>query len=398
MGLSGKWLAAIAAGLMLLACAGCGGASEVAGKRPAHAAELKTAPTTTAAATALATVGAPIGRSQAALTLPATDASGIRQPVAYAAGRVLLSISPADPASSAPQSFQLWDTASGAMTPAWTGEPGKQDIVTAASGDWVATVRTGFDLPFPDWQLIMRNVTTGETRVLATGDPSLAGETGLHPDLPVGLAPYPALDGDLVAWEEFTRAGGHVGKSVKVANLATGETRAVASIADARAEDLRLPAIGGARVAWVHRTFGAAPTATIAWSDLGTGQSGSIADAGDPWAVALTAGGDQIAWDDGLQAKVALDLNTGVRTRYAGAVGWGVMGNGRQLSWSPAGAQGGAAGFFDTATGAVRMVRPSDGTRVNVAGLFGPWFTWQELTPTTGAATYYFIRAAASAS
>lgn len=382
----------MAAGFMLLACAGCGGASEVAGNPPAHAAELKVE------APRLATpiAGAPLDRSQALVMLSAGADGGFEQPVAYAAGRVLLSVASTDPAAA--QSFELWDPGSGAVTHAWTAAADRQDIVTAASGNWVATVRTGFDLPFAEWQLIVRNLVTSESRVLATGDPTLASDVGLHPDLPVGLAPYPSMSGDLVTWEEFTPANGHVAKAIKVANLATGTTTTVASAADAHAEDLRLPAIGGTRVAWIHRTFAESMTATIEWADVATGSTGSISVAGNPWAVGVTADGRYIAWDDDLQSKVVLDTQSGLRTRFAGAVGWGITTNGQQLSWSPAGAQGGVAGLYDPASGTVRTVRPADGARVNVGGLFGPWFAWQELMPATGTATYYFVPATAGTS
>ena len=343
-----------------------------------------------------ARTGAPIDRKQAAFTLPAERTGAQVQPVAYAAGTVVLSVTP-ESAAGAPQQFELWDPASGRISVAWAGEAGTQDIVTSASGDWVATVRTGFELPFATWTLNVWNVRTGEARTLATGDATIAADPALHPDLPMGFAPYPSISGDQAVWEQLQKNGAGVTKTIRLANLATGEQRTIAAVPNAHSEDLRLPVIAGNRVAWVHRTFGTHTQATIEWTDLQTGRRETIEDAGNPWSVALAKGGKVLAWDDALQAKFAVDLDSGQRVRYAGAVGWGTTSDGQRITWSPAGAQGGAAGYYDIATGTARFVTPAPGARVNVASLLGQWFAWQELDAATGQATYYFAATEAAA-
>ena len=97
---------------------------------------------------------------------------GVAQvPVAAIGQSVVVAVGGED---GAPQAFERWDPRTGARAPLWQGAAGQQDIVLASSGDWLATVRTGLALPFPEWQLILRNATTGEARTIARNEGTVA--------------------------------------------------------------------------------------------------------------------------------------------------------------------------------------------------------------------------------
>ncbi len=402
---SGNALIAIIGGFTLLACVGCGAADRVEESGPAHATEsvvttrtvtASTTPAVPDAAERSATVGPPILDTEATARLPIRRGMDILQPVASYGEDILVSITPTeDPSGATPQRFELWDPKSGAFSAAWTGTPGQQDIIGGVDGDWVATVRTTTALPFADWTIIVRNLRSGETYPFAQGDPVIANNAQLHPDLPMGLAPLPSVSGTKVVWEEWRRDGETVAKRVMLADLADGHSEVLASTPDATRHDLRLPVIEANTVAWVTRDFGA-KTAGIQVYDLTTKTTRTLDTGGNPWNVALYDRGNSIAWDDGLQAKYTESLAGGERTRFATQEGWGVVSNGRQISWTPAGAQGGSAGYFDPAENIVRLLPGRQGERTNVALVAGPWFVWQELKsgadnqPTADSA-YYFL-------
>lgn len=356
---------------------------------PAHATELvATRPTPPVGSATVggppipardATIGDPITDAEATARLPMRRGVDLLQPVAAYGAEILVNARPADdPSDAIPQRFELWDPTTGAFSEAWTSEPGWQDIIGGVDGDWIATVRTTTALPFADWTLIARNLRSGEVRTLAQSDASVAENKQLHPDLPMGLAPLPSISGTKVVWDEWRPEDGTVKKRVMIADLDDGHTTVLASAPDATRQDLRLPVVEANTVAWVTRDF-STRVAGIQVHDLSAGTTESFATGGDPWNVALYDGGRAIAWDDGLQAKYTQSLDGGERTRFAGQEGWGVISNGRQLSWTPAGAQGGAAGYFDPEANVVRLLLEKPAERTNVALVVGPWFVWQEL-------------------
>lgn len=410
MALSGRYLIALAiAALTLVAFAGCQNGGE-AGSYPAGQARnagsimakriepgeqdaRMTAPAQDPGKSTLqlAQRGAPISTDEASYTLPMLHDGRLVQPVAAVGKRFLLQEQPANYATGAAPVFELWDPANNSYQPAWTGEPGRQDVVGGASGDWVATVRTGNELPFADWSLILRNVATGEARTLATADQGAESVDGLRPDLPLGFAPLPSISGHVVAWDAYFATARGAGKHVLAYDIDTQTTREVAVVSDATREDLRLPAVGGELAAWVHRDF-ATHEATVEVANLETGVRQTAISAGNPWAVSLSGDGQILAWDDDLSAKYAMHIDSREATQYATTEGWGTTTNGREFSWMPAAAQGGAGGFYDPARNEVRLLPKKQAVSSNVAGLFGDWFVWQEISRgDQSAAKYYFL-------
>lgn len=393
--LSGSRVAAVAAAVvLLLAGAACGSGGEVAGGKPAPASGIgagtlgKSVPIIEPSRDGPSdTVTVNAGDAQ--YTVPMIREGRVIQPVAATDKRILFSETARETtAPASPQVFELWDPATNTWTRAWDGEPGTQDIVSGSDGAWVTTVRTGMDLPFASWSLILRNVDTGETRQLATGDPELADTPGLQPDLPMGFAPLPSIANAKVTWNQLVATPEGVGKQVLLYDIASGDQREVASVADATREDLRLPSTSGGRVAWIHRDFETHSAAVFIDSESGPTK---LSISGDPWSVALFDAGQRIAWDDGLQAKWVMSLDSGASRRYATNEGWGTVTNGQQLSWMPAGAQGGRGGYFDPEAGKLHLLSPAPGMLSNIATLLGPWFAWQEIPAGNPAAGHYLF-------
>src|SRR5690606_29128525 len=144
-----------------------------------------------------------------------------------------------------------WDPASGERELAWTGEEGAQEIVTSIDGDWAAVVRTGFELPFPEWTLLLRNLATGEVRTLAEGTPDVLTAEGVSPSLPLGLAPFAVVDGGHVAWAQYQLTGdGGAVRQVVLYDIASGQQTVVAEATPGKGL-LESPTLGGGRMAWI---------------------------------------------------------------------------------------------------------------------------------------------------
>lgn len=348
--------------------------------------------------------GSPLRRSEATAELRAFDGSGMVSGPRVNVGRSLvISTYPAGPAmATTPEVVSLWDPLTGESRELWTGVAGKQENIFEAGGDWLVTVRTGFSLPFAEWELILHHLD-GETRTIARSDPRVPKAEGLHPDLPFGFAPSPSIAGGRVVWEEhYVRDDGNVGKRVNLYDIATGETRTIIQVPDATKEDLRSPSIGGQRVVWIHKVFAPIPgdpsQFDVAMFDLQSGALSTLPISGRPWQIGLTADGTYIAWDDGMDFKYAMNLETGTTVWYAGnpyQSGWGVLRSGSRFSWIPGMLEGGAlAGYFDAATGLVREIEPPPaGSVVNIGQPMGHWFVLQDLRlrDEERAASRYFL-------
>jgi hypothetical protein len=310
------------------------------------------------------------------------------RPVAAWGEQVVVSQQPAGEQGAA-QQFAAWDPRSGARTTLWDGVEGQQDIVTAVDGDWAAVVRTGMALPFPEWQLTLRNLRTGESRLLAQTDPGVLKAKNLQPGLPLGFAPFAEAGGGRVTWVQHVSQGGQVLRRVFVYDIEARSVTAVAEANLAQGEDLQSATAGAGRVAWI-RSDSAGKHSAIEVLDTGSGAVTSYEGPAQPFQIALAADGKSLAWDDGLTAKDVLDFDTGNVTQFAGDEGWGVMSSGGRYSWAPAAAYGGTGGVFDPATGTVRMLERRDGITTNFAQVLGPWFAWQE---TSGGDTgsYHFL-------
>lgn len=106
--------------------------------------------------------------------------------------------------------FWLWSPLTGERRWLWTTEPGKSDLVGDVEGEWVVFTRMGMWLPLVEWRLYVRNVETGEVRVLAEGDRTLGDVGGLPVGVPLGFAPLGTMAGGRVAWVEWYGARGGV--------------------------------------------------------------------------------------------------------------------------------------------------------------------------------------------
>lgn len=363
------------AGVTLLA-SGCAGPRLLAEGAPAS----PTAPSTLrldVAAAASAPVGAEITVADSAVSLPMYGSDGIVQPVAAIGERLLLSQTPTAEAG-AGRRFLAWDPLTGDREPLWEAPAGRQDVVTAVSGQRVAVVRTGLALPFADWLLMVRDLATGAVIPVAMSQAGAASAAGATAAPPLGLAPYAALDGDQVSWAAYSLdASGRLRRQILLHDLATGDTRVLAEADPASGHGLESPSLGGGSAAWIET---APDGASFVVEDLHSGRLTRYAVPGSPSFLRLDESGRYLAWDDALAAKYSLDREDGSLIRYAGAEGWGVLPSGHRVSWAPAGAFGGKGGFFDFLNGEVRFLGIGvAGSVSNLAGVFGPWFIWQEI-------------------
>ncbi|MCC6382987.1 MAG: hypothetical protein IT304_10805 [Dehalococcoidia bacterium] len=364
------------AGVTLIV-SGCAGGGPVTADRPS--------PTPTAAPTLRvdlqaaepARVGAPIATGAGAVSLPMYGDGGIVQPVAAVGPRLLLSETPTAEGGGG-RRFFAWDPLTGEREALWEAPAGRQDIVTAVSGSRVVVVRTGLALPFADWLLTVRDLATSRMIPVAMSQAGVAAVTGATAAPPLGLAPYAAIDGNVVCWAAYSLdPAGRLRRQVLLHDLETGSTRVLAEADPRTGHGLESPSLGGGLAAWIETAPGGS---VFAVAELGTGQVTRYAAPGSPSFLRLDGSGRHLAWDDGLAAKYALDLDDGSLVRYAGAEGWGVLAAGHRLSWAPAGAFSGTGGFYDLATGEVRFLEPSAaGSVTNLAGVFGGWFVWQEI-------------------
>lgn len=342
------------------------------------------------------TVGPPITDEDAAILPMEPDGRQVEPVAAYGEKIVVKSVQKGAAADSVQFEYLVWDPATGRAEPAWAAPTGRQDIVSGADGPWVATVRTGMELPFADWTLILRNLETGEAREIAKSLPGLAEGGELKPLLPTGFAPYPAIAGGRVAWIEGNRnAAGKAVRRVQVYTIEGGEARTVSETVAGEGDSWGA-ALGGNVVAWGYQVAATESTG-IRVMHLETGETRDIEDSDEAFGLALSGDGTHLAWDQGMTAKFALNLTTGERVQYAGAIGWGATTSGDYVSWNPASGRGGMAGFYSFSTGELRLREDTPGAMMNIGRVMGPWFVWQErpLDPALPG-RYYFIRLAGS--
>lgn len=369
----------MAAAVAMLAAA-CGGSADSPGARAGDGAA--------AHGWRAAVRGPAISVTAAGAVLPALRDGFALRPVAALGREVLINVAPeAAGPGPAPEQFALWDPESGAVSPAWVGEPGKQEIVTGADGDFVVSVRTGFELPFADWEILLRRPAAGEVKVVAHSDASVANAPGVEPVLPLGLAPSPSLAGGHVAWVAYEMGNdGRAHRRIRLLDAATGQASMVADVVAGTGQTLDSPSVGGGRLAWIA---GDRERQQIVVRDLATGVDQLVHAEGRPFMAALSGDGRFLAWDDRMTAKYAQDLESGDVVRYATDEGWGVIAAGGRFAWAPAAAYGGRGGYYDAAAGVVRLLA-APASKANFAQVIGPWFAWQDRTA-DGVAVYRFM-------
>ena len=289
------------------------------------------------------------------------------------------------PESSILSSYRLLTPADGRSKTLWEGVRGQQDAITGVDGSWVVTTRHGFSLPFQDWTIILRNLETGEARTLASADPAVVKSPGLHVDLPSGFSPEPEFADGRVVWDEHFLAGGVVGKRIQSYDIASGVTKTLVSVPDAKVDELRLPSLGGGKVAWIARHWDS-PDAEISTQqsvmlmDIASAKTSRLPIEGRVWMVGLSPDGKSIAWDEGLVSLYAMRLDGGMPVQYGSGIGWGVTVSGNRASWQVANAtQPVTGGYFDFAEWQVHYFTSRAEVRTNIAAAFGNWFVWSEL-------------------
>lgn len=311
------------------------------------------------------------------------DADHYQVPVAAYGDWIVLSEPASRPVEHQIIKLELWNALTGERQPGWETPPDTQDGVWDHSGDWIVTVRTGLELPFPEWQLILRNLSTGETRVIARADPAVLTVPNVRVGLPSGYAPTPSMSGSRVVWPELVvDPDGTAKKQIEMYDLSDGQRSTLASV-DAIAEDMWQPSVAGSEVAWVHRP--ASGPQELVVLDVLSSQKRTFPVGGAIYSCALSADGRNLAWDDDYTAKRVLDLSNGQVLQYAGDEGWGTQRSGNFVSWQPSTVSltsgtksSGAGGFYDFQHHQVRFVAPHVNSEIISANLFGDWFVWQD--------------------
>lgn len=323
-------------------------------------------------------VGPAIIAGEDAVFLPMSHDGRQVQPVAVLEDSFLLAETTITETGTTAQQFVTWAPEGDQRETRWQSEPGRQDIVAGVDGNEVVYVRTGLELPFADWELEVRDLSTGETKTLATGAPDVLTAMGVSAAPPFGVAPQPSVRDGQVVWAQYEVVAGRAMRRVRMYDLADGSTTLVASADGGAGEDIESPTLGGERAAWVR--WGSDGRAQIEVLDLATGVLTPV-DLGDanPYAIALDGDGTTLAWDDARGGKYARQLDGGEPVRFAGDEGWGITVSGQRFAWVPAAAYGGTGGYYDLETNELRLLGKKPGVQVNQATVMGDWFVWQEL-------------------
>lgn len=292
--------------------------------------------------------------------------------------------------------YVLWQPDRGTETLLWDGVSGRQDFVVGVSGKWILILRTGYELPFPDWRLLARDGGDGSLIELAHDDPQLRTRPNIPARLPFGLAPTASISGSRVAWAQFVaHDDGTTGKEITIFDLETRERRVVESNLDVTREDVWSAAIAGDRVVWV--SHGVEGADRIVLLNLTDSSRHTFDVGGDLYSVNLTEDGSAIVWDDGLTAKYVLYLDSGERLQYLGDEGWGTYRDGSRMSWAPSTDRNGNPGYFHVATRTLHFLEMDDSlsTIVPIGQAMDGWFVWMERdvrNPDLTHATVYFKR------
>lgn len=329
--------------------------------------------------------------------LPLLSSPGRAQvPLAADGDWIVLGDRPTSAITGSTYTYALWNISTGERRAGWDAPPDMQDWLGESSGGWLVTVRIGLSVPFADWRLILRNLRTGETREIAHSNPDVEKIPNLPVRLPSGFAPTPSVSGTRVTWSEFVLdPTGAVRKRIELYNLLDGSLSTLVEVVPS-VEDVWGPSLAGNRVAWAHRP--AAPNSQeLVVLDLDNGGTTSFQVGGEIYGCALSADGENLAWDDRYVEKHVINVTNGERLQYAGDEGWGANRSGHYVSWQPLTgsytaetASPGAGGFYDFEKGEVRFVAHEEDSTIISATLLGDWFVWQDRSPS--ADYFYFLR------
>ena len=299
------------------------------------------------------------------------------------------------------QEYWWWSSVSGDLTRLWqVGDPHKQDVLTGTDGQWIATVRVGESLPFPDWELILRTPATGAERTIAVSDERVTRSTRLPVGLPSGFAPEPSISEGYVVWIEWAFGDDdQLHKYVRLYSIEADRQQTITMIDDPRMEDIRMASIGGHRLAWINDLPGQAGSHIVV-HDFLTEKEWRFSTGEIPYRGRLSADGRFFAWDVAYSAKYALEIDSGRVDRFGDDEGQDIIVTSDGVSWAAGIGPNARGGYYDFDT---RTVRRTAGSGGNASWLLGNGlFFFREFTVDERGqeirelTTYYIVKTATS--
>lgn len=273
-----------------------------------------------------------------------------------------------NPDSDEPHDYHLVDLVTGAQVRAWEGERGTQDIVWRQSGDWAVTFRTGYSLPFAGWRLIIRNLSTGESREIAAFDPRVQGYPGSgNPGL--GFAPLPSASGDTVVWTQlvYDETAGVARPTVLAYSISSREFRTLFAGPGDGSIFVGNASVSGHFAAWVTGESDADPALTVVdLLDESFSETWTLKHA-RPYTGHLFAEGRGFVWGELAAERIyVLDRHMG-DLKLMPVKAWEPVVNDRFASWVQ-----GFPGYYDIEADEVRFVEQPgplpDGERQGLGG------------------------------
>ena len=357
----------------------------VASAMPSGFVGLKPAHSPGASRSAEVSLGPEVTQDATTLRIPARPAPDrFEAPVAAWGDWIVLSDAPSKaPTSGSTQTFALLNLVTGERQHGWEAPPDTQENVADQSGDWLLLYRSGLGNPQQNWQLILRNLETGDVREISREEPDADRAPNLRAGPQYDFGTSASMSGTRVVWTETVLdPAGRAQKQIEMYDL-TDEQRSTLATADLPVEDISGPSIAGGTVAWVHRP--AAGAREIVVSDLATNRRQAYAVDGEVAGCVLSSDGQYLAWDQDNSAKHVRNLAMGDVQQYAGDEGWGTQGSGHFVSWQPSTVSyapntvsSGAAGFYDFKKQEVRFVAAHENSEIITAHVFGDGFVWQD--------------------
>ena len=310
--------------------------------------------------------GAPITVTAATPHLAPTSVGESLTPVAAYGSDLLLARTAATsgtaPAAGAlsPSSYQLWDPASGVVSPVAgiDAPPGETERVLGSWQDWVLVARSA-GVQTASGSLLLLNLKTGETREITDdADTARGGSSQI------------SADGQ-VAWVANTPGSG----SLHVYDIASG---ANASVPSRYAVSRRFSLEAG------HLASLGGGSGQVVVRDLASRSSQTVS-VGSVLSLALSSDGRFLIWiersSNDASRLLVRDLTSGVTVQVlsGAAVGFGLSVSGQYVSWQPRpGASTAVAGVYNLQTRELRLLQPGASAVPYLAAVMGGSFVWTQ--------------------
>ena len=318
---------------------------------------LPATPTPLPAKTVSLIAGPPIVSLPTTARLPSTQDGRTLSAAGSYHGSIIVTAAAVGDRSS-PVLYELWDPASGALSPiaGWQSAPGSNERLLGTSGDWALLARDATQ-PANSSQIVLRNIATGEVRQIATVD-----QAGLRPRASIG-------DG-WVAW--VAGSGGR--ELLHVYAISTSSD----TIVPARVPAFGGLALGNGFVAWAQS--GGNQGARIVLRELPSGATQTV-PTGSVTSVSLANSGRSLVWlenGSGSQGLFERDLGSAETDQLVGGqgIGFGLSTSGPYIAWQPRPGGGSAtAGYYNLQTHELRLVDKPQSPPTFAAAI-GNWFVW----------------------